>query len=346
MIQVAFDDSPLRTGHAMRGVGTYTRSLKSALQDSNEVELLPLTTPLAPETQLIHYPYFDLFSATLPLVKIRPTVVTIHDVIPLLFPSAYPKGLKGTLYSWHQRLSLRNISAVITDSEASKADIIKYLGVPASLIHVIYLAANPELQVPAAEVQRTTLKRLSLPEKYLLYVGDINYNKNLPQLIKSLKFLPSDLHLVCVGKNFVPLPIPEWQALETQMALSDVGNRVHFVTDIKADELTALASVFHHAAAYVQPSLYEGFGLPLLEAMQCQTPVIAAANSSLLEVGKDHSIFVEPNAEAIAESVKVILEWSPSQREQHIESAYAWSQTFSWSKTAAATQKVYQQCLA
>ncbi len=346
MTKVLIDTTPLQNANSIRGVGVYTKLLIEALQKNKKVEVFTDSSAMRKsDLDMVHYPFFDLFFPTLPLLRKHKTVVTIHDVIPLLYPEYYRPGKKGRLMYFRQLFALRGVQAIITDSEASKADIIKYLQIKPDKVHVVYLAANPELIKPRSDVVLETRKKLQLPEKYILYVGDINYNKNLTQLIKSLKFLPEDVHLVCVGKNFYPQQIPEWQWIETQIAMTLVEKRVHFVS-IPADQLTELAAVYTGALCYVQASLYEGFGLPVLEAMQCRTPVVSAQNSSLVEVGGTYVQFTDTTAESIASGVERVLEFSDSRREQVVKDAYAWSQHFSWEKTAAETVKVYQHVAA
>jgi glycosyltransferase involved in cell wall biosynthesis len=148
-----------------------------------------------------------------------------------------------------------------------------------------------------------------------------------------------------VGRNFYPQEIPEWQWIETQLALSDVEDRVQFVTTIPSDKPEELAAVYSGAEVYVQPSLYEGFGLPVLEAMQCQTPVVSSNAASLPEVAGEHALLAEPVAEELAQQVEQVLEWSSSKRNHWIKQAHQWSQTFSWKKVATDTIKVYQQVL-
>lgn len=345
MIRVAFDDSPLHSGHAGRGVGSYTRLLKTALQALPDVEVVSLDEKEASGANILHYPYFDLFFPTLPLRKRLPTVVTIHDVIPLLFPKAYPPGKRGKIMHLKQKIALKSAKAIITDSEASKTDIVRHLGVKAEKVHVVYLAAAREF-APANQSEIDAVrKKYHLPKTYILYVGDINYNKNLPQLIKSLKFLPDEVHLVCVGKNFVPQGIPEWQAIETQIALSNVAERVTFVTTLESPGIPELAAIYSGAICYVQPSLYEGFGLPVLEAMQSGTPVVAAHNSSLTEVGGERALYAEPEAECMAQQVKQVLAWSESERSAWLKKATKWASTFTWKKTAEATLAVYNEVL-
>lgn len=346
-IKVLLESSPLSNAHAIRGVGAYTRFLSAALEKEPEVELQrSAVQEKSFKPDIIHYPFFDLFFPTLPLFRKAKTVVTIHDVIPLRYPRFYPVGKRGALAFLKQRLALQSVDAVITDSEASKTDIMRYLRIPAEKIHVVMLAANPELKTPDEKTLARVRRRWHLPEKYLLYVGDINYNKNIPQLIKTLKYLPKNVKLVCLGKNFFPQNIPEWQWIESQIALSNVQNRVIFLTQILGDALEDISAIYHASLAYIQPSLYEGFGLPILEAMRCQTPVICAENSSLPEVANTHALFVpEAKAEDFAKAVEKLLSWSARERSKWLEAAKRWESTFTWKKSAEATLSVYQKLL-
>lgn len=344
-MKVLINVTPLSSGHAIRGVGMYTRFLSEALERQSGIEVFRSGLERPDKVAIIHYPFFDLFFSTLPLLKNTKTVVTIHDVIPLLFPAFYPVGKRGTLALAHQKLALRTVAAVITDSETSKRDIVTHLGVPEDKIHVVYLAANPFLRQISGQELRSMKRKLRLPKKYLLYVGDINYNKNLPQLIKAMKFLPTDVKLVCVGKNFEPQDIPEWQAIASQVALSNVDKQVIFMPQILTDDYEALSAIYSGAAAYVQPSLYEGFGLPVLEAMRCQTPVVAAQNSSLQEIGDEAVKFTGNTAEELATSINEVLAFSKNQRAQFIKKAYEWEQQFTWEKTAKKTMAVYKKVL-
>lgn len=340
------DSSPLYGGHAVRGIGTYTRQLLAALDRQPDIEVISSLNSLSQsKIDLVHYPFFDLFAPSLPIFRPHPTVITIHDVIPLQFPQHYQPGVKGKLYWQRQKMLARGVAAIITDSHASKAQIVSHLRVKPDRVHVVYLAANPQLSPqPSARVAKVR-RTHRLPKHYCLYVGDINYNKNLPQLVKAVKYWPEKIHLICVGKNFRPQPIPEWLAIEQQLALSDVANRVHFVTDVKSDDEVSLSALYSGAIAHIQPSLAEGFGLPVLEAMRCRTVSIAAANSSLLEIANQFSLLAEPTAEDIADQVRVVSNWGIRQRQAWTAKARQWSNNFSWQSAAAETVAVYQQVL-
>lgn len=344
-MQVLLDDTPLHSGHAGRGIGTYTRQLLRSLEQLHLVKIAAGSWKTADkEVSLIHFPYFDLFAPTLPKLR-KPFVVTVHDVIPLQFPSEYPVGVRGKLALWRQTKALRSARLVITDSQASKTAIHSFLSVPLSNIIVIPLAADPEL-LPAQESDvEKVQKRYDLPKQYTLYVGDINYNKNLPQLIKSLKYLDDSIHLVLVGHNFREQDIPEWHAIERQLALSDVTKRVHFLPDIKTGTTKTLSALYAGSLCYVQPSLAEGFGLPVLEALQVGTPVVASNRTSLPEVGGSVVHYCEPDAQSFALAVEEIVSYPAEKREKLIKAGQRHAATFSWENTARLTAEVYQRIL-
>lgn len=344
-LNVYLDTSPLSNANQVRGVGNYTRWLAAQLDKISAIHLERSThkTAIGFHPDVIHYPFFDLFFPTLPIIKKAPTLVTIHDLVPLLFPDQYPVGMKGQINWFRQKLALQSVDAIITDSLSSKNDILNLLKIDAAKVHVVYLAGNP-LIAPVTSSQANQIRRqYHLPKNYVIYVGDINFNKNLVQLIKAIKFLPEQIHLALVGKNFREQSIPEWAAIVQQISLSDLSNRVHFINDLGVTDYQQLSGLYSGAKCLVQPSLYEGFGLPVLEAMQAQTPVVSAHNSSLVEVGGKHAIYAGTQAQELAEAIRTTLLWSDSYRQNWIESAAKWADSFSWQKTAQETVRVYQQ---
>lgn len=341
-MKVLLDTSPLQSGHSLRGIGMYTRFLQSELLQIPEVTLLNESEKN--EADIIHYPFFDLFFPTLPFFSGKAKrVVTIHDVIPLLFPEHYPVGIKGKTAHWRQKMALTTVDAVITDSHSSQQDINTYLGISAEKIHPIYLAGNPEITRQSKARQQSVRQQFGLPETFILYVGDINYNKNIPALIESLQYMKAAVHLVCVGKNFYPQPIAEWQAISE--AMTSVRDRVHFVNDIPANANQTLASLYSAAAVYVQPSLYEGFGLPVLEALQVGTLVVCAKNSSLREIGGEVVEYTNTSAKEIAAAVSSALDLKEEKAQLRRKTGQQWVQQFSWYQTAKETVRVYEQLL-
>lgn len=342
-MNIAIDDSPLQSGHSLRGIGAYTRLLLAELPKLTSVTLVPWSN--RSQADVWHYPYFDLFFNTLPVRNLHKTILTIHDVIPLLFPDHYKVGWKGKVRLWFQKWKARRVLAIITDSERSKHDIVTQLKISSDKIFVVPLAPSAQLNPVSSDEVKRVARRLRLPKRYCLYVGDINYNKNIPQLIKMLKYLPWNIKLVCVGSNFRSQNIPEWKVIVTQLALSDVEQRVMFLPTIASNHFSTLAAVYTGALCYVQPSLYEGFGLPILEAMRCRTPVVATKVASHPEVGGEYVLYAQPTAESLAQSVEAVLGWSHTKRSAWLRDASQWANQFSAQKTAEETAAVYAKVL-
>lgn len=340
MKKVFLETGALKSGHAHRGIGAYTRLLQAALRQEKEVQLVTK----AEQSDVIHYPFFDFFQATLTVPAKYPVIVTIHDAIPLMYPKQYPAGIRGTLALWKQKWALKKVKAVITDSQASKKEVATKLGVPANKIKVVPLAADEAIHYRDLKEQQKATRLYDLPKDFILYVGDINYNKNLPVLLEAfsqvLATLP-ELKLVLLGKNFKDQPIPEWQAIKNTIEQFGLQKRVQFVT--KVDSVADLAAIYSQARVYVQPSLAEGFGLPVLEAMQCHCPVICFKQSSLMEVGGEHAIYpTEMSPVSLAAAITDVYGWTGAVRHKWVVQAYSWSKTFSWAKTAHETAAIYQ----
>ncbi|KKT98062.1 MAG: Glycosyltransferase [Microgenomates group bacterium GW2011_GWB1_45_17] len=146
----------------------------------------------------------------------------------------------------------------------------------------MHLAGNPLLHATPKTDVDAVLKKYNIPEKYLLYVGDINYNKNLPALLRAFSTLSQNLHLVMVGRSLNNIEIPEGRWIHDTIQEKGIAQRVHLLTDIPKHPATELAALFTGASAYVQPSLYEGFGLSVLDAMQCGALVISSTGGFLI----------------------------------------------------------------
>src|ERR1035437_837052 len=205
-MKVAIDISPLETGHKVRGVGFYLDNLKNALVKyfpQNDYVFFQRGEKLPSDVQVAHFPYFEPFFLALPIYNKFKTVVTVHDLTPIVFPQAFPSGIKGKLKWQMQRFALKRASAVVTDSESSKRDIKKYAGVRENKIHVIYLAAGEQFEKLKTEnlKLKEIQKRYGLPDRFVLYVGDVTWNKNLPRLIDAVQKLK--VPLVMVGKSLV-----------------------------------------------------------------------------------------------------------------------------------------------
>ncbi len=322
---------------AGRGVGFYEHFLRLSLQKTDQVEFTSLNS------DLIHYPFFDLFYPTLPWKKIRPTVVTIHDLSPIVLSSLYPKGIKGTLSLLHQRISLSNVAAIITDSHNSKVDIHRLFAIPESKIFVTPLAVDPLYQSPPSKTALKLVKeKYHLPDKFVLAVaGGPNPNKNLPLLAQATQDL--NLPLVLVGGGLTQqLPRKIHPELK-DLALLKTYDHLILPGFVDTQELNAL---YRLATLYCQPSLYEGFGLPLLEAMTAKCLVVSSSTSSLPEIYAPETLTFDPRSlTSLCTTLKQALTLSPSEYQKHISTNYTQAQAFTWAKTASLTAEVYRSVL-
>lgn len=319
-----------------RGVGFYHQFLSDWLSAHKDVAVV------SREPDLVHYTYFDLFYSTLPISKPKPTIVTIHDVTPLVLPNLYPKGIKGSVALWRQKLALKNVAAVITDSQNSRKDIHHYLQVPKSKIFITPLAVDP---IFAKSVTATKLAevraRYKLPSEFVLVVaGGPNPNKNLPALAQATADL--HIHLVIVGAG-VAQDLPPGRLHPELKDLRALKKFTHLITPgfVSSPDL---AAIYKLASVYCQPSLYEGFGLPLLEAMTAGSLVVSSNTSSLPEIYPDQTISFNPNRPGkLLHALEKALNLRDRQKQAYIRAAQHRASDFSWRQTAQATYQVYQQ---
>ncbi len=346
-MNVAIDISPLETGHKVRGTGFYLFHLKEALlkyhsdisyaffNKENEISL---------DTDIVHYPYFEPFFKTLPLFKRKKTIVTVHDLTPLVFPQHFPAGIKGKFKWLYQKKMLQQVDAVITDSESSRKDIIRIAGVSEKKISAIYLAADETFtSLPNKEVA-TIRKKYDLPEQFILYVGDATWNKNLPRLMQAVK--KTSHQLILVGKVFEQENIDlhnDWNKdlLQARKMLHECTNirTLGFVSSID------LPGIYNAATMLAMPSLYEGFGLPILEAMQSGCPVLTSRAGSLAEVAEEAAFYIDPfSIENIVSGIEQIME-KETLRKQLSEKGLNQAKKFSWKRTAGQTVDIYKQVI-
>ncbi|RJR24495.1 glycosyltransferase family 1 protein [Candidatus Microgenomates bacterium] len=337
MIRVGIDLTPLNNQSKYRGIGKYTQRLIASLRSVKDIEL----TSLPNEADIVHYPFFDFFFLTLPFVKPKKTVVTIHDCIPLAFPDQYPPGIKGRAKFLIQKQSLKGVEAVITDSESSKKDIVKYLDYPAEKIWVVYLAADPCFGIVEDKKEKDKIKeKYMLPDKFVLYVGDVNYNKNLSNLIKAYSQVKDKADLVFVGKSFENKTLKEVKEILFLIKELNLEKKVHFPGYIPDSDLKV---VYNLASVYCLISLYEGFGLGVLEAMSCGCPVVASKLSSLPEAAGDAALLVDPySKDEIGKAIGKLL-GSKKEREEYAKKGVKRAGLFSWEKVAEETAEVYKK---
>ncbi len=329
-MKIAIDSRPLVSGDSVRGIGVYTRELIGELQKRKDIIISTVHgSQFTEHFDIVHFTSFNPYVVSVPFAKPRNTkfVLTIYDLIPLIYPNHYPGGIKGNLrWAINKYLIKKNVDAIITISETSQKDICRFLGVKPDIVHVVYLAPRPIFKkMENGKWKMEIAKRYNLPERFALYVGDVNYNKNIPALVKACKI--AKIPLVIAGKQAkevesMDLDHPELKHLKNVDWNGVI--RLGFVPD------EDLVSIYNLASVYVQPSIYEGFGLPALEAVACSTPIAVAKSQCLVEVlGDDFSYCDSKDAVSMA---KAIL--NPNKGKKL-------PRTYTWGKTAEETWEVY-----
>jgi len=343
-VKVAIDISPLKTGHKVRGIGSYTKHLVEQFRKgSANIDFEFFENPSSPPpVDLVHYPYFDLFFHSLPISKKTSRVVTIHDVIPLIFPQYFPSGIRGNINLLLQKLALRNVDAIICDSQTSKKDIIDKLSVPKNKVYVIYLASSDKFHpISDYSVLSVVAKKYKLPKKFVLYVGDVNWSKNIPNLLRAVK--RADVNLVMVGEALTDKSLPETKSINNLISELKIENQIVKTGYVSESDLVA---IYNLTQVTVLPSFYEGFGLPILESMVCGTPVVCSENSSLPEIAGSHAVFCEPdNPSNIARKITKVMSLNPRQKQVLSQKFIEHASPFTWEKVAAQTMKVYESLL-
>ena len=292
------------------------------------------------EAEIAHVPYFG--SAVRPRL---PTVVTIHDLIPLVVP-AYHGSAKVRLYTRLVAWAARQAKAIIADSEASRRDIVRLLSIDECKVHVIYLAADERYQPVSAPAALDAVRnKYGLPEQFVLYLGGFDQRKNVLNLVRAFakvaRGLGSDVALVLAGRppQGHSSLFPDMHALIDELELSE---QVRFIGEVSEDEKPTLYSL---ASCFAWPSYYEGFGLPVLEAMACGTPVVAADTSSLPEIVGDAGFLVQSDSVNRMAGAIIASLIDENLRQEHRAKGLAQAAKFSWQQCARATVQVYQAVL-
>jgi glycosyltransferase involved in cell wall biosynthesis len=369
-MRIAFDGTTLRPGRT--GVGYYTEHLLHHLaQQRPEDDVIVLsngpvdtTRPLPARVRVdastsriprmvwmqTHAPralrrlrpdIAHFTNGMVPLASPVPTVVTIHDMSLTLYPRYHP-ARRVLLNRPLVDLAARRADAIITVSESAKRDIIRFYGLPSDRVHVVHEAAAPTFRRVDDAAGLDRVRRLyALPERFILYVGTVEPRKNLPKLIEGFaeRHRRGDLphQLVCVGPY-------GWLSrdIESLLARLDVKDAVRFAGYLPFDDLPALYTL---AEMFVFPSLYEGFGLPVIEAMACGVPVVTGDVAALNEVAGNAVERVASLDAASLGDVMVKLARSGERREELRRLGLERSRLFSWDLAARETLDVYEYAL-
>jgi glycosyltransferase involved in cell wall biosynthesis/radical SAM superfamily enzyme YgiQ (UPF0313 family) len=274
----------------------------------------------------------------LPIASPVPTVVTIHDMSLRLYPRYHP-ARRVLLNAPLVDLAARHADAIVTVSETAKRDIVRLYKLDPGRVHVVHEAAAPSFKRVVDETELDRVRRqYQLADRIILYVGTIEPRKNLPKLIEAFasRKRAGELshHLVCVGPY-------GWlsRGLDDLVQRTKVSHAIHFTGYVPFEDLPALYSL---AELFVYPSMYEGFGLPVIEAMACGTPVITGRAAALAEVGGDAVEQVESmDADALGEAMARLAR-DEDRRAALSRNARTRAERFSWTRAARETMEVYR----
>jgi glycosyltransferase involved in cell wall biosynthesis len=288
---------------------------------------------------LLHSPHY-----VLPLLCGRPAVVTIHDCIHLLFPQYLPNRLAPRYSRFMMGQAIERSALVLTVSEASRRDILRfYPHADPDRIQVVPNAIDPAiLEDPGEEERQRVHERYQIRGRFILYAGNVKPHKNVDRLIAAFGLLKQrsgheDLKLLIIGHE-----VSKYGSLRRSVEGAGVRQDVRFFGFVPERTLAAL---YRMASVFAFPSLYEGFGLPPLEAMACGTPVVTSRLSSLPEVVGDGALLVDPySIEDIAHGLERVLA-DPALRADLIAKGHAQVRTFSWERSVRAIHSGYMRIL-
>jgi glycosyltransferase involved in cell wall biosynthesis len=376
-MRIGFDITPILY---QRGVSRYTHNLIQALIDEKGIDLSLFGSSLRQHQQLLdyaektkqrapstqtnirrlppsalefswhylglpkisqHLPGMDVFHSwdwLQPPDKNLPLVSTIHDLAILRFPeTAHPKVVTMHRRAWE--ILKERQARLIAVSRATKQDLVEMIGYPNYLIHVVHEALPLEVRQVSdqmTEEEYDQIKdRLQLNQPFLFFVGTREPRKNLARLIQAWEKLAPDYQLIIAGEA-------GWDGVDASLSPTTTG-QLRFLGKVTDQELSVL---YAEAACFVYPSLYEGFGLPILESFHHGTPVVTSDNSGMREVAGNAAELVDPTSvESIREGIMKILDEDTTAQKQRLQRMIIRQHMFDWQKVARETIAVYQQAI-
>lgn len=263
------------------------------------------------------------------------SVVTIHDLIFRKMPECY-KFIDRKIYDYKFRKAAENSDVVIAVSERTKKDIVELYHIDADKIKVVYQGCDAQFakEISADEKARVA-EKYNLPQRYILNVGSIETRKNALQIVRALKDIDETVSLVIVGRR-----TKYASKIDEYVKANGLDARIKIISGIDFKDLPA---VYAQAEVFVYPSFYEGFGIPIVEALNTGVPVVAATGSCLEEAGGDSSIYVNPNDDKeMSDAINRVLTDSEL-REKMIADGKEYAKRFSEEQCAKETFDIYKE---
>ena len=265
------------------------------------------------------------------------SVVTIHDLIFLRHPEFY-HWIDARIYAWKFYQTLKEADHIIAISECTKRDIMSYAEVDDQKITVVYQSFSPRFSADVKDEQQQQVRRIyQLPGRYILNVGSIEARKNVLQVVKALEMLPDDIAFVIVGRH-----TSYTDQVLRYVREHHIEQRVRVLHGVPDEHLPVL---YFMAESFVYPSVYEGFGIPIIEAISCGLPVVACSGSCLEEAGGPDSFYVAPDdVGAMADAIRQTLIGAKG-REERIDNSKKYIRRFSGCSVADQVANIYHQLL-
>jgi glycosyltransferase involved in cell wall biosynthesis len=266
-----------------------------------------------------------------------PSVVSIHDLIFYRYPQYYP-WFDRKIYDFKMRYAADHANKIIAISKQTKSDLINLFSIDENRIEIIYQNCDPAFRKKITDAEKQRIRKTyNLPQKFVLNVGTIETRKNALLAVQAIREIESDIHLIIIGKE-----TPYAEKLKDYINKHRLNNRVHFLKNVPFNDLPG---IYQQSELFLFPSEYEGFGIPVVEALSSGVPVIAAQGSCLEEAGGAASIYIDPkDSSALAAQIRNVLSDS-EKRKNMIRSGLEHLEQFSDQKIAGQLIKLYQNII-
>lgn len=263
-----------------------------------------------------------------------PMLLTVHDLIYMRYPDFY-KPIDRLLYKKKYGDSARRADRIVAISETTKTDLIDYFDISPNKIDVVYQGCHPAFAIADKVAAEAVKSRYALPDSYILFVGSIEERKNLGLIVEALSLLPlPDIHLVAIGRH-----TPYTDLVKEKIVKLGLQDRVHLYHDIPFLDLPA---IYQAATVFCYPSRFEGFGIPVIEALSSRIPVVAATGSCLEEAGGPDQLYTDPDDPEMLASMLETAISDTAKREEMIIRGQEYIKAFRADRIAQDMMRIYR----